>query len=387
MDISKFVDRGKAVGKRTSQADVSSTPLLRFYRSRYALPLTTTLSTKTGTNRMIHPMSLHKLQYFMSQSSSTLLVGMQSRHEDCKRHCCTSCLEDCDLKFLPSIPSHLGSVVPTISVPTLVAFFWAALATKTSERFSKRPTVPISFQKHGTNPTRPYCTPITTYIQKLPPVRRGYRSLFLCSMLRTCATCDVSAQNLIWTVWKVFAGLLIPTLGRGRNNVLCVRSTQGLRLGVGLRCARSYECPKFFDLRVHFCVCRACRASLTAQSLVLCCQLGHSASTLCVLVRQLHVGRVFALLNTIRLHNLVPKGLVVRLSPSQLCLRALGLHHSGHSQLACLISGMETASVNLSTRASMSWEPLAKAAILPLPLHLRFTTSFFGLFSLCSSCS
>ena len=51
------------------------------------------------------------------------------------------------------------------------------------------------FQRPGTNPTKPYRTPITRYIQKLPPVRRGHRSLFLCSMLCTCATGE-SQPNL-----------------------------------------------------------------------------------------------------------------------------------------------------------------------------------------------
>ena len=71
-----------------------------------------------------------------------------------------------------------------------------------------------------------------------------------------------------------------------------------------------------FDLRVCLCWCRACRVPLTAQPLILCCQLGHSARTMCAFVRRLHMGCVLALLNTLHLPNLVRKDLVVRLRSS-----------------------------------------------------------------------
>ena len=81
---------------------------------------------------------------------------------------------------------------------------------------------------------------------------------------------------------------------------------------------------------------------LTAQSFVLYCELAQCVCTLCVLVSQLHVGSLLVLLNTLHLHNLVPKGLVVRLCPSKLCLPSLGLHHSNHGVPARLIHNMGT---------------------------------------------
>ena len=83
-------------------------------------------------------------------------------------------------------PRHLGREVPRISLPILVAFLGPLSRPKLPSVFPGVPRYP--FQRPGTNPTRPYRTPITRYIQKLPLVRRGYRSLFLCSMLCTCAT-------------------------------------------------------------------------------------------------------------------------------------------------------------------------------------------------------
>ena len=99
LDIFQSVERGEAVGKRTSEADGSSTPLWRFCTSIYLMPLINTLGTKIGTNTMIYPMSLHKLQYLMLHFSSTLLVCMQSRHQDCRQHSCTLRLQDCDQNF------------------------------------------------------------------------------------------------------------------------------------------------------------------------------------------------------------------------------------------------------------------------------------------------
>ena len=61
---------------------VSSPPLWRFGTSIYLMPLTNIVSTKTSTNTMIYPISLHKLQYFMLQLSSTLVECMQSRQAD-----------------------------------------------------------------------------------------------------------------------------------------------------------------------------------------------------------------------------------------------------------------------------------------------------------------
>ena len=48
---------------------------------------------------MMYPMSLHKPEYFMLRFSSTILVCMQNKHQDCKKHSCTLCVQDCDQNF------------------------------------------------------------------------------------------------------------------------------------------------------------------------------------------------------------------------------------------------------------------------------------------------
>ena len=66
------------MGQRTSKAvaKVSSTPLWWFHTSIYLMSVTNTLSTKIGTNTMLYPMFLRKLEYFTLHFSSTLVVCM-----------------------------------------------------------------------------------------------------------------------------------------------------------------------------------------------------------------------------------------------------------------------------------------------------------------------
>ena len=63
----------------------------------------TSKNRKTGSDVTIYPVSLHKLEYFMIHFSSTLVVCMQSKHQDCKQHSYTVCFQDCDQNFFQAL--------------------------------------------------------------------------------------------------------------------------------------------------------------------------------------------------------------------------------------------------------------------------------------------
>ena len=113
---------------------------------------------------------------------------MQSRHQDCRQHSYTLCLQDCNQNCFQAPLGMLATKSPRYRYQ-----YWLRSWSRISRpqlRSGFRGVQKSPLQRPGTNPSRPYRTPIITYIYKMPPVRRGYCSLFLCSILCTCATWD-----------------------------------------------------------------------------------------------------------------------------------------------------------------------------------------------------
>ena len=137
------------------------------------MPLTNTLRTKTSTNTITYPVSLHKLEHFMLHFSSTLLVCMQSRHQDCRQQSSTLCVQDCDQNFFRAPLGIFAGKSPGYRYRYWLRF-WGRPRYQTSERFSRRPTAPISKTR-----CQPYQTISHAHHEVYPKIAPGEERISL----------------------------------------------------------------------------------------------------------------------------------------------------------------------------------------------------------------